>query len=128
MLTKLTHLSLFVDNQENAKDFFTHKLGFAVHTDATFGTMRWLTLCLPDQRDFELCLMQANTEQEKQLVGKQGAGIPLCAIETTDCRADYKKLKDLGVLFIDEPKEEAWGIGVSFKDIVGNIWYLNQSK
>ncbi len=128
MITAITHLSLFVHDQEEALAYFTQKLGFSVHTDHQFDGMRWLTINLPEQPNFELCLMPPSTEEEKKLVGKQGGSVPLCALQTTDCKADVARLKAEGVVFTDEPKEEPWGIGASFKDLYGNTWYLNEPR
>ena len=44
MITRLSHVSVFVLNQDSAYDFYVSKLGFKVHTDAPMGEgMRWLT-------------------------------------------------------------------------------------
>lgn len=127
MLTKITHITLFVENQDAALAFY-QKLGFIVHTDADFGPMRWLTLCLPEQKDLELVLMKAETEAEKALVGKQAAAKPLLSFESTDCFKDYERLKNLGVLFVEEPKSQPWGIGAVLQDVDGNLIYMCQHQ
>jgi len=126
MLTKITHITVFVTNQDEALAFYK-KLGFTVHTDAQFGTMRWLTLHLPEQKDVELILMLAESEAEKALVGKQGADKPVISFETTDCYKDYEQLKIAGVLFTEEPAQQPWGIAVGFKDLYGNVLYMAQT-
>jgi len=35
MITKVSHVSLFVLDQDKAFDFYVNKLGFKVHTDQT---------------------------------------------------------------------------------------------
>src|SRR5579862_9253829 len=126
MITKITHLTLFVTSQDDALAFYT-KLGFQVHSDAMFGdNMRWLTLNLPDQADFELALMPAETAEEKALVGKQGAKKPFFCFATTDCKKDYELLKSKGVKFQQEPNEEPWGISAGFEDLYGNALYMCQ--
>ena len=50
MLQKLSHVTLFVKNQEEAKDFYVNKLGFKVHTDHTMDNgFRWLAVMAPQQ-------------------------------------------------------------------------------
>ncbi|HEY6162010.1 MAG TPA: VOC family protein, partial [Bacteroidia bacterium] len=45
MISKLSHVSIFVLDQDSAKDFYVNKLGFTVRTDAPMGPgMRWLTV------------------------------------------------------------------------------------
>lgn len=127
MIGKISHITLLVKDQNDALNFYVGKLGFKVHTDANLGHMRWLTLAAPNQPDVELSLMLA-APSDKDLVGRQGGSYPILALLTDDCHETYKKLKALGVQFDGEPVEEEWGIGVVFKDLYGNMLYLNQEK
>lgn len=128
MLREVTHITILVRQYSEALEFYTQKLGFSIHTDAAFGQERWLTLRLPDQPHFEVVLAQAKTQEDFALVGKQGGSYGLAIIATDNCLQDYKTLKARSVDFIGEPKDEPWGIGVSFKDLYGNTFYLNQPK
>lgn len=126
MITKVTHLTLFVADQDEALKFYTQNLGFKVHTDTMFGPMRWLTLHPAEQPNFELSIMLAENDKEKALVGKQAGDKPLFCIESTDCKKDYATLKGKGVKMLQEIKEEPWGISTSFADPSGNVIYMVQ--
>jgi catechol 2,3-dioxygenase-like lactoylglutathione lyase family enzyme len=53
MIRKMSHATIFVNNQDEALEFYRDKLGFKVHTDAMVGAdFRWLTICTDDQPDF----------------------------------------------------------------------------
>lgn len=42
MITKVSHMSLFVLDQDKAYDFYVNKLGFKVHTDQKMDNgFRW---------------------------------------------------------------------------------------
>jgi len=127
MLKKITHITLFVDDQNKALEFYK-KVGFKIHTDAMFGPMRWLTLNLSDQPDFELVLMPAESAEEKALVGKQGADKPFISFESSNCKEDFEKLVQAGIKFTQEPKEEPWGVSASFVDLYGNNIYICQQN
>jgi len=44
MVTKLSHTSIYVNDQDKAYDFYVNKLGFKVNTDAKMDNgFRWLT-------------------------------------------------------------------------------------
>ena len=59
MIRKMSHATIFVNNQDEALDFYRDKLGFQVHTDAMVGLdFRWLTMNTRDQPDFEIVLME----------------------------------------------------------------------
>ena len=45
MIQRMSHVTLFVNNQDEAKDFYVSKLGFDVRTDHTMESgFRWLTV------------------------------------------------------------------------------------
>ena len=127
MFTKITHITLFVTNQDDALNFYK-KLGFEVHTDANFGEMRWLTICLPSQKDMEVALIKAENETEKALVGKQAATKPLLSLESNNCQKDYEILSNAGVKFLEKPAEQPWGISTALQDLYGNMIYICQPK
>lgn len=126
MIQQLNHLTILVNDQEEALQFYVDKLGFKKHTDAPFGNDRWLTVCPQNQPDVEFVLMKAQTPEQMAAVGKQAGGISMAVLATDDCHADYKQLKNRGVEFLSEPVREPWGTGALFKDLYGNIFYLNQ--
>ncbi|HEX6388088.1 MAG TPA: VOC family protein, partial [Solirubrobacteraceae bacterium] len=47
MFTALSHVFVFVTDQDEALDFYVGKLGFELNTDADMGDWRWLTINLP---------------------------------------------------------------------------------
>jgi catechol 2,3-dioxygenase-like lactoylglutathione lyase family enzyme len=135
MIKKLSHITIFVKDQEKAKDFYVGKLGFEVRTDASMENgFRWLTVGPKDQPDLEIVLVEPKpgpmfdektAAQVRQLLdqGKMGGGV----FETDDCRATYEELKARGVEFLSEPKEEFYGTEALFKDGVGN-WFSMTSR
>jgi len=137
MITRLSHTSLFVTDQEKAYDFYVKKLGFTVNTDATMDNgFRWLTVTAPQAPDHEIVLFPANskmngldeeTQKALQLLldkGVMGAGV----LETNDCRATYEELKAKGVQFKSEPKEQFYGIECIVTDGCGNWFSMTQPK
>jgi catechol 2,3-dioxygenase-like lactoylglutathione lyase family enzyme len=136
MITKLSHTSLFVSDQEKAFDFYVNKLGFKVNTDATMENgFRWLTVTPPDQPGLEIVLFPVGgvngfeEDVNKALnflleKGVMGAG----AFYTADCRATYEELKAKGVQFKSEPKEQFYGTEAIITDGCGNWFSMTQPK
>jgi len=139
MITKLSHSTIYVIDQDRAKDFYVNKLGFEVRTDATMGNFRWLTVGPKTQPDLEMVLMKISPSEmgPKRLdaeaatklrslveAGVLGAGVWL----TEDCRKTYGELKERGVQFESEPKEMPYGIEAVFRDDSGNFFSLTQRK
>lgn len=125
-MMRMTLVKLLVDNQDEALQFYTERLGFEVAEDSTMGDYRWLLVRLPDNREFCINLDVARTDQQKALVGRQAADMPLFSIETDDCMRDYLALKERGVEFEGEPAVQPYGTGVMMKDLYGNKIYINQ--
>ena len=135
MITKLSHVTLFVTNQEAAKSFYVEKLGFKVHTDHTMDNgFRWLTVVAPDQPDLEIVLLEP---KEGPMLDPEAAAVRLLlkkgvlgagAFETTDCQATYRALKAKGVLFAGAPEERFYGTEAIMRDGVGNWFSVTQQK
>ena len=137
MITKLSHASFFVTDQDKAYDFYVNKLGFKVNTDATMDNgFRWLTVTPPEQPDMEIVLLPAThnanglEEDVKAALkflldkGVMGAGV----LQTNDCRATYEELKAKGVQFKSEPKEQFYGVEEIISDGCGNWFSMTQPK
>lgn len=133
MITKLSHTSLYVDDQDRALDFYVNKLGFEVRTDATMGDFRWLTVGPRNQPDLEIVLMKIGSgpgvdEETADLLrgllkkGALGGGV----FETADCRATYEELLSKGVEFMSAPQKRPYGIEATFRDDSGNWFSLTQ--
>ena len=133
MISKMTHVSIYVLNQDSAYDFYTKKLGFKVLKDLQMPDGgRWITVCPPEQPGFEIVLSpitRGNSSKEtidalKELVAKGvfGVGVFTC----NDIYATYEELKAKGVEFTKAPKKEFYGTEALFKDDSGNWFSLAQ--
>ena len=136
MIKGLKISTVWVLDQDRAKEFYTRKLGLEVRSDITMGEggMRWLTVGAENQPDVDLTLMvpgppamdPESAEMVRKLVAKGvlGAG----ALTTDDIHGDYKKLKDRGVEFLQEPQERPYGIEAVFRDDSGNWFSFTQAR
>jgi catechol 2,3-dioxygenase-like lactoylglutathione lyase family enzyme len=135
MLDAISHVAVWVHDQDEAKAFYTEKLGFEVREDATLdelGGYRWLTVGPPDQPDVNLMLTQpgppAFDEDTKKGIlalvakGAMGPGI----LRTEDCRKTCKELEDRGVELASQPEERFYGIDATVRDPSGNMWRIVQ--
>jgi catechol 2,3-dioxygenase-like lactoylglutathione lyase family enzyme len=121
MITRVTHVTLYTDDQKALMEFYVDKLGFKVHTDVPYGDMRWLTLNPVQDPEFELVLFQATKPESKAMIGKQTPEGPFLVLRTDDCQKDFERLKAAGVTFIKEPTKEFWGIEALCTDPHGNV-------
>jgi len=124
-MRRLTLVKLLVKNYDEALEFYTSELGFEVAEDATMGDYRWLLVRLPDNEEFRINLDVAKSGEQKALVGRQAADLPLFGIDTDDCVREYRARKERGVEFVGVPEVRPYGTGVLMKDLYGNKIYLN---
>ncbi|MBA9006391.1 VOC family protein [Thermomonospora cellulosilytica] len=134
MITGLGVATVWVLDQDRAKDFFVDKLGMEVRDDLTLGEggMRWVTVGAKDQPDLMLTLMvpgppthdPETAEQIKALIAKGALGAG--AFTTDDCEGDYRAMKARGVNFLQEPQKRPYGVEAIFRDDFGNWFSLTQ--
>ena len=130
MITKVTHISILVKDQEEALAWYHDKLGFEIRTDAPMGEDgRWLTIGPPNQPDLEIVLQPAawgpdgTADERAAMIGK-GPGF---VFAVDDCSKTYTELSAKGVSFAGEPEETPWGVQAIVQDLYGNTHVLVQS-
>lgn len=135
MITGISIVSVWVLDQDSAKEFYTKKLGFTVTNDVRMeGGMRWLTVRPPGSENQELVLMdpmhsmldEETAQQVRALVAK-GALSP-GVMSTTDCKGDHRVLAAEGVEFTMEPAERPYGTEAIMRDDSGNWFSFTQRK
>ncbi len=133
MINKLAIVTLLVRDQDEALKFYTEKLGFDKRQDQAFGPgMRWVTVAPKNQTEVEITLQQPNAMMHGEdgaremlaMIGHQ----PTWSYRTDDCRKEYETLRARGVKFVQEPREEPYGIEAVFQDLYGNSASLLQPR
>ncbi len=136
MIKQLTHVQVWVHDQDEALAFYTEKLGMELREDVTMpelGNFRWLSVGVPGQPDVAITLMdipgppvfeEETRQQIRALMAKGASGGLFFQVE--DCRATYEELKARGVEFTQEPTEQPYGIDAGFRDPSGNHFRLAQ--
>jgi len=135
MITKHSHTTLYVTDQDRAKAFYTDKLGFEVREDVTvpeMGNFRWLSVGVPGQ-DVAIVLMAVpgapvfDDETRQQILDLLAKGASGGLFFTTeDCRASYEELAARGVEFTQEPTDQPYGVDAGFRDPSGNQFRMVQ--
>ena len=138
MLKQVSHVNVWVHDQDEALEFYTRKLGFEVREDVTvegYGDFRWLTVGPVSQPDVQFILSRpgppaldpGDAEQLMGLVARgtvSGAGNAI--FHSDDVRATYDDLVGRGVEFTQEPIEREYGIDAAFRDPSGNAFRILQ--
>lgn len=120
-------VTLVVRDYDEAIQYFTQKLGFALLEDAPReGDKRWVVVAPPTSQGAGLLLARAATPKQEACVGRQTGGRVFLFLHTDDFAADYQAMQARGVRFVEAPRNEAYGTVVVFEDLYGNRWDLLQ--
>ena len=135
MINGISIVSVWVLDQDAARDFYVDKLGFTVTNDIRMENgFRWLTVRPPGSDAQELVLMdpmnsmldEETGQQVRALVAK-GALSP-GVMATTDCKGDFNALAGRGVEFPQEPADRPYGVEAIMRDDSGNWYSFTQRK
>ena len=125
----LEHVSLIVEDYDNAIRFFVDVLGFELIEDSPALTSRagrpkrWVVV-RPPGAVTALLLAKADGEREAHAVGDQFAGRVGLFLRVEDFDSAYARMLEAGVEFVGEPRQEPYGRVAVFLDIAGNRWDL----
>lgn len=126
MLRRNNLSSIFVLDQDQARDFYVDILGLEVSADLDFGPMRWLTVRVPgDEKEILLerpgppAHDPATAEQVRELVTK-GAGGGWLAFTTDDVDGMFARIEAAGVDITQEPTDQPYGRDFGIRDPFGN--------
>ena len=137
-MIRIANAQLWVNDQDEALEFYTQRLGMEVRSDVTLpemGDFRWLTVGPPGQPDVAIVLMAIpgppvmdteTADEVRALMAKGFAGTIF--LTTEDVHADYEQLRARGVEFTEAPEERPYGIDSSFRDPSGNHIRLTQVR
>ena len=122
-MRSLALVALLVDDYDEAKAWFSDRLGFVVKEDTgRGGGKRWVVLSMGKGAD--LLLAKAEGGMQTAQIGKQAGGRVGFFLETDDFDRDYAMFRDAGIIFLEQPRNEDYGRVVKFADLYGNKWDL----
>ncbi|HAT29060.1 MAG TPA: glyoxalase [Gammaproteobacteria bacterium] len=121
-ITRISHLTVYVDDQDEALRWYQDNLGFEVCMDNSklVPELRWLTVSPAGNRDTQIVLMPARNDDEKSRVGSN----LITVLNTDDCRGDMARLVANGVEIVEAPAEVPWGVSGVIRDLYGNPYNL----
>lgn len=126
MINKIGKITLYVNNQEEAKEFWTNKMGFVVKFEQPMGpNMKWLEVG-PSAEEFTSFVLY-----EKQLMMSQNpkanVAHPNIILSTSDIQSTYDEMKVKGIE-VGELMVMPYGKMFVFKDQDNNEYLIREDK
>lgn len=120
---RLAMTTCLVRDYDEAIAWFAASLGFELVEDTALGeAKRWVVVAAPGGA--RLLLAKAADTAQIDAVGKAAGGRVAYFLETEDFAASHAAMVSAGVLFLEEPRREAYGVVCVFVDLYGNKWDL----
>lgn len=128
MSTFISAITLVVPDYDAAIAFYVDVLGFELLEDTDLGgRKRWVKVA-PAGGQTTILLAQADGDAQSAAIGNQTGGRVSFFLQTDNFGQDYQYFVANGVHFLEEPREEPYGIVVVFSDPFGNLWDLIEPK
>lgn len=121
-IRRVSHITIYVSDQQEALEWYRDKLGFQVCMDNSdlVPELRWLTVSPVDNPELQLVLQLARSADEKSRVGTNLSTV----LSVDDCRSEIARLEAAGVEIVDAPITVPWGVSAIIRDLYGNPYNL----
>lgn len=127
---RISLTSVMVDDQDKALRFYTDTLGFRPKHDIPMGDARWITVVSPDSPEGTELVLEPDghpaAKPFKDALVRDG--IPFTAFEVDDVRAEFDRLRGLGVRFTQQPTEMGPVVTAVLDDTCGNLIQIQSAS
>lgn len=125
MINKIGKVTVYVNHQEQAKDFWLNKLGFVLKMEQPMGpNFTWIEVG-PSEEEFTTVVLYSKSAMEQQ--NPSAVSHPSILFSTSDIESAYEKMKQNGVE-VEEMLRMPFGTMFTFKDQDGNPYILREDK
>jgi uncharacterized glyoxalase superfamily protein PhnB len=123
-MNTLGMIAIVVDDYDSAITHYINDLGFTLIEDTALSPdKRWVVIA-PSNEGAKILLAKASNEAQSAAIGNSTGGRVGFFLYTTNFLQTYESYKSNGIEFMEEPRKEAYGHVVVFKDKYGNKWDL----
>ena len=121
----LSAITLLVPDYDAGIAFYVGQLGFTLIEDrAMSAAKRWVLVAPPGSTETRLLLAKADSPAQIARIGNQTGGRVGFFLTTDDFVRDHAAMLAMGVVFLEEPRQEPYGTVAVFRDPFGNKWDL----
>jgi len=127
-MNTLGMIAIVVDDYDSAIAHYVHDLGFTLIEDSTLSPEKRWVVVAPSVNGARILLAKASNEVQSAAIGNSTGGRVGFFLYTTEFTQTFESYTSKGIEFIEEPRKEAYGQVVVFKDKYGNKWDLIEQK
>jgi len=121
-------IAIVIDEYDMAISHYVNDLDFILVEDSALSPEKRWVIVAPSLQGAKILLAKAATDQQKAAIGNSTGGRVGYFLYTTNFSETYETYKSRGIEFIEQPRQEAYGQVVVFKDKYGNKWDLIEQR
>ena len=121
-------IAIVIDEYDMAISHYVNDLDFILVEDSALSPEKRWVIVAPSLQGAKILLAKAATDQQKAAIGNSTGGRVGYFLYTTNFSETYETYKSRGIEFIEQPRQEAYGQVVVFKDMYGNKWDLIEQR
>jgi len=126
-MNTLGMIAIVVDDYDSAISHYVNDLNFSLIEDSVLSPEKRWVVVAPSENGSKILLAKASTEGQRAAIGNSTGGRVGFFMYTTNFVETYENYKARGIEFVEQPRKEAYGQVVVFKDKYGNKWDLIES-
>jgi uncharacterized glyoxalase superfamily protein PhnB len=123
-MNTLGMIAIVVDEYDSAISHYVNDLGFTLIEDTALSAEKRWVVVAPSINGARILLAKASNEVQSAAIGNSTGGRVGFFLYTTEFTQTFDSYTSKGIEFIEEPRKEAYGQVVVFKDKYGNKWDL----
>ncbi|MEM1483954.1 VOC family protein [Oscillospiraceae bacterium PP1C4] len=124
MIKNISKITLYVNDQEQAKRFWVDKLEFVVTMESRLGTIKWLEVAPSNVASTSFVLYSKQQMQEEN--PEVSLSHPSIILSTPNIDTTYEKMK-ANKIKVDQLIKLPYGKMFSFKDQDGNDYLVREN-
>ena len=127
-MNTLGMIAIVIDDYDVAISHYVSNLGFTLIEDKVMSSEKRWVVVAPSKEGARILLAKAANDQQRAAIGNSTGGRVGFFMYTTNFTETYEAYSSRGIEFIEQPRQEAYGQVVVFKDKYGNKWDLIEQK
>src|SRR4051812_21599378 len=125
MIIKIGKVTVYVQDQEESKNFWLNKMGFVLKMEQPMGPDAFWIEVGPSEDEFTTLVLYSKSAMEQHK--PSAVAHPSILFSTTDIESAYENMKQNGVQ-VEEMLRLPFGTMFSFKDQDGNDYLIREDK
>ena len=125
MINKVGKITVYVQDQEEAKEFWLNKLGFILKLEQPMGSDAFWIEVGPSDNEFTTLVLYSKSLMEQEQPEK--VAHPSILFSTDDIESAHEKMKQNGVK-VEDLLKMPFGMMFTFYDQDGNEYLLREDK